>query len=112
VAKQELDLLQFASSCVAQPRASPSQVVRRQLFDGSFRSELADNVPDDLLSHTLTPDPSRFVHATKHSSGSKSRIFDPNVEDRFDPVRHRDRPHVTRLAHKVDNGPVLFPCCK
>ncbi len=75
--KQELDLLQFASSYVAQPRASPSQVVRRQLFDGSFRSELADNVPDDLLGHALTPDPSRFVHATKHSSRSKAGIFDP-----------------------------------
>ena len=65
VAKQELNLLQFASRYVAQPRAGPSQVVRRQLFDGGFRSELADNVPDDLLGHTLTPDPPRSVHATK-----------------------------------------------
>ena len=79
------------------------------LVDGSFRSELADNVPDDLLGYTLTPDPPRSVYATKHSSGSKSRIFDPNVEKRFDPVRHRDRPHVTRLAHEIDNCPVLFP---
>src|ERR1700693_4957304 len=82
--------------------------MRRKLIDGSFRRELADDVPDDLLGHALTPDPPRSVHATKHSSRSESRIFDPNVEDRFDPVRHRNRPHVTRLAHEVDNGPVLF----
>jgi hypothetical protein len=109
VAKQELNLLQFASRYVAQPCARSAQLVRRQLVDGSFRSELADNVPDDLLGHTLTPDPPRSVDAAKHSSGSKSRIFDPNVEDGFDPARHRDRPHVTRLAHEVDNGPMLFP---
>ena len=56
VAKQELYLFQFASRCVAQPRAGPSQVVRRQLFDGGFRGELTDNVPDDLLGDALTPD--------------------------------------------------------
>ena len=108
VAQQELNLLQFSSRYVAQPRTSPAQVVRRQLVDGSFRSELADNVPDDLLGHALTPHPPCSVYATKHSARSKSSIFDPNVEYRFDPVRHRDRPDVTRLAQEVDDGPVLF----
>jgi hypothetical protein len=103
-----LNLLQFASRYVASPCACSAQVVRRQLLDGSFRSELADNVPDDFLGHTLTPDPPRSVDAAKHSSRSKSRILDPNVEDRFDPIRHWDRPHVTRLAHQLDNSPVLF----
>jgi hypothetical protein len=79
VAKQELYLFQFASRCVAQPCAGPAQVVRRQFFYASFRSELADNVPDDLLGHVLTPDPTRSVYATKHSSRSKSSIFDPKV---------------------------------
>ena len=51
MAKQELYLFQFASCCVAQPGAGPSQVVRRQLLDGGFRGELTDDVPDDLLGH-------------------------------------------------------------
>jgi hypothetical protein len=55
VAKQELYLFQFAACCVAQPRASPSQVVRRQLFDGGFRGALTNDVPDDLLSMRSPP---------------------------------------------------------
>ena len=108
MAKQKLDLLQFASRYVAQPSAPSAQVVRRQFFDASFRSELADNVPDDLLGHTLTPDPPSSVDPTKHSSGSKSRTLDPNVKDRLHPIRHRNRPNVTRLAHEIDNGPMLL----
>jgi hypothetical protein len=55
VAKQDLYLFQFASRRVAQPRAGPSQVVRRQLFDGGFRGAFTDDVPNDLLGYALTP---------------------------------------------------------
>jgi hypothetical protein len=55
VAKQELYLFQFASRRMAQPRAGPSQVVRRQLFDGGFCGALTNDVPNDLLGYALTP---------------------------------------------------------
>lgn len=108
VAKQELYLFQFASRRVAQPRAGPSQVVRRQLFDGGFRGELTDDVSDDFLGYALTPKPPGSIHATKQPAGGNSRVLQPNVENRFDPVRHRHRPHVTCLSHEIDNGPMLF----
>jgi hypothetical protein len=57
VAKQALHLFQFTSRCVAQLSAGPSQVVRRQLFDGGFRGVVTDDVPDDLLGYALTPEP-------------------------------------------------------
>ena len=52
MAKQELYLFQFASCCVAQPRAGPSQVVRRQLFDGGFRGELTHDVPNNFRENS------------------------------------------------------------
>jgi hypothetical protein len=108
VAKQELYLFQFASRCMAQPRTCPSQVMGRQLFDGGFRSALTDYVPNDLLGYALTPEPPGSVHATKQPTGGNSRVLQPNVENCFDPVRHRYRPHVTCLSHEIDNGPMLF----
>jgi hypothetical protein len=82
--------------------------VRRQLFDGGFRGELTDDVPDDLLGYALTPEPPGSIHATKQPAGGNSCVLQPNVKDRFDPVWHRYRPHVTCLPHEIDNGPVLF----
>jgi hypothetical protein len=112
VAKQELYLLQFTSGCVSQPRARPTQVMRCQLVDRSFRGELADDRPDNLLGHALTPDSPRSVHATKQSSGGQSCVLQPNVNDRFHPIRHRYRPRVTGLPHEIDNGPMLFSLLK
>jgi hypothetical protein len=108
VAKQELYLFQFASRRVAQPRAGPSKVVGRQLLDGGFRGALTNDVPNDLLGYALTPEPPGSVHAAKQPTGGNSRVLQPNVKDRFDPVRHRYCPHVTCLSHEIDNRPMLF----
>jgi len=108
VAKQELYLFQFASRCMAKPSAGPSQVVRRQLFNGGFRGVFADDVPNDLLGYALTPETPGSIHATKQPARGNSRVLQPYVKDRFDPVRHRHRPHVASLSHEIDNGPMLF----
>jgi hypothetical protein len=45
VSEEELDLIQFAAGEIAEARARPSQVVRRELIDASAVGSVADDVP-------------------------------------------------------------------
>ena len=51
-----------------------SQVVRRQLFDGSFRSELADHVPT-TFSVILSPQTRPALFTRRNTLPEKSLIF-------------------------------------
>jgi hypothetical protein len=55
VSEQELNLLQFSASCVAEPRARATEVMGCQLFDpGSFRAIL-DDMPYNPLRDPFSP---------------------------------------------------------
>ena len=82
--------------------------MRRQLIDSRLRGELTDDMPDNFLGHTFTPDPPRSVHTAEQPAGSNSRAGQPNVQVLLNPVRHRHRSYVTALSDEIDNGPVLF----
>jgi len=103
VTKQELDLFQFTSGSLAQPRACPPQVMRRKLVDSSLRWELTDHVPDDLFSHAVTPNPAGPIHPTKQPARGNSRAIQPNVSNLLDPgpasaPSASDRPSTSRFA--------------
>ena len=63
VPEGELDLVEFTSCCMAEARARPTKVMRRQLFDSGLLGAVFDDVPDDPISHAVTPDLSRTADA-------------------------------------------------
>jgi len=56
MAQQELDLIQLAACQVAEPRASAPKIVRRELLNACTPRALADDLPQDLWSHSVAPD--------------------------------------------------------
>jgi hypothetical protein len=70
VSEQELNLLQFSAGCVAEPRASATEVMRCQLFDpGSFRAIL-DDMPHDPLRDPISPCLPGAANAPEQAAGS------------------------------------------
>ncbi len=63
--EKELDLFDLATSLVAEPGTSPTQIVWCQLGDSGLLCDLSDNVPDDLCRHPLTPDATVSVDPAK-----------------------------------------------
>src|SRR5438046_1016034 len=59
VAKQELDLIQFATGEMAQPRASTPKVMRGELLDSCSRRSLSHNFPKHLWASFRCPRPGR-----------------------------------------------------
>jgi hypothetical protein len=57
--KEELDLLQLPSCRVAEPGASPAEVVWCQLVDSRSRGIFTDHVPDSFFGYAFPPKPSR-----------------------------------------------------
>jgi transposase InsO family protein len=55
VAEQKLDLIQFAACEMTETGARASQVVRRQLVDASASRRRADDVPQHLRRHAVSP---------------------------------------------------------
>jgi hypothetical protein len=59
VSKQELDLIQFATGEVAQPRASATKVMRSKFLYARSRGGLPDNLPQHLRRHPSSPEPAQ-----------------------------------------------------
>src|SRR5580704_12750481 len=53
--QQELDLLQLATTCVAQFRAGSPQVMRRNMFQAHSLAATPDYVPHDILRDAFSP---------------------------------------------------------
>jgi hypothetical protein len=82
VAKEKLDLLKLAASGTTEPSATPPEIVGCEFAHATFRRELFDDVPDELLRH-LSPQtlpalltrrkrlplviPAAFIHSSKRS---------------------------------------------
>ena len=61
VPQQELDLLQFAASLMAQTGSSPPEVVRGQGRNLTCLRFLLYHAPDDLGAEAGSPDPSSLI---------------------------------------------------
>ena len=55
MSQQKVDLLQFATGDMAQPRAGPPKVVGCQCRDSSPGRTSLDDVPDDILGDAVPP---------------------------------------------------------
>ena len=108
MAKQELDLLEFASRCMTQPGAGASQVVGCELFDASPPRVFTDDPPDGLLADAASPDPPRPAHPPEDDPLTELRRRKPLIQGRLHPRWDGNRPDVTTLPEQVDNSPVLI----
>jgi hypothetical protein len=98
VAKQELNLLDFAAVRVAELRAGSAQIVWSDMLKPSFLTAPLDHVPDHVLRDAVTPE---FVGASdcaEDSSLVDSRRRCPIVDCRLDPERNRHRADVPALS--------------
>ena len=96
VAQQELNLLDLAAVCVAQLRAGPAQIIRRDVLQPSSLAATLDDIPDNILRDAITP---HFVsrHGPEDSPFRDPRRRCPVVERCLDPIRDRHGTNVPAL---------------
>jgi len=108
MAKQELNLFKFPTRFMTETRACAAKVVRCHILQTTFRASGFHDTPDHLRTKSAFGNPLGLVDRPEDGAGSDSRGSQPSIDGRFDPSRHRDRPHVTTLAYKIGDYPVLF----
>src|SRR5215467_10119092 len=112
VPQQELDLLQFAAGGVAQAGTGAPTIVRRQFGNTSPAGVLLHDVPDHFFGDSLSPNRSLPSHAPEDPPVGDRRRLEPEIDSRFDPIRHRNRPDMRRLADQVCDDPMFLSLLK
>jgi hypothetical protein len=116
VAEKELNLLQLAPADVAQLRARPPQIVRREMIKLHSLRTVPNYVPDHVFRYSFAPRGSVPADCPKDSTICNIRCLHPSVDSVLHPDRHRNRADMAALSDKVNYGPVpltdldvLFP---
>ena len=104
--QQELNLLQLATTRVAQFRAGSAQVMRRNMLQACSLAATLDYVPHDILRDAFSPHLSRSGDPSKDPSLCDPGCYDPLIECRFHPVRNGHGADVPALANQVHHCPV------
>ena len=112
VAEEKLDLLQLAASGTTESSATPAKIVRRKFVHANLRRELFDDMPDELLRHSLAPNSTRATHAAKEAAGRNSSGFRPFCKETLYPIRNRDGSDVPSFPAKVYDCPMFFALLK
>lgn len=82
---------------MAEPRAGPPEIVRRQLRDFEFPRICFHDVPDDLLRHPVAPHCSRTTDTPEQFSVANFRCRQPFIEKLFHPIGNLERFERDRL---------------
>jgi len=106
VAQQELNLLQLATTRVAQFRASSAQVMRRNMLQARSLAASLDDVPHNILRDAFPPHLSRSGNSSKDSSLRHPSRDRPLIERGFDPFWNGHGADVPALANQVHHCPV------
>ena len=72
VAQEKLNLLQLASTVVAQFSARPAKIVGCHALKPQFEAVAPHNAPDEVLADAATPHPTRPVDRPKQLSAGDS----------------------------------------
>src|ERR1019366_8127080 len=99
--QQELNLLQLATTAVAQLRAGPPQLMRCNMLQTRSLAAGLDYVPHDILRDAFSPHLSRSGNRSKDPSLCDPGCHYPLIECRFDPLWNGDRADVAPLADQV-----------
>ena len=105
MAQEELDLLEFATGQVTQPRARAAKIVRGQPLDAGVRGRRPDDIPKHFRRHPVAPDPTRLVDGSKHGTLSDGGCRRPRIDRGLDPQRDGHGPDMTALADQIGDDP-------
>jgi hypothetical protein len=108
MAKQELDLIQFAASIPTEPGTGSSQIVWCKGQDANFRSGRLHHVPNSLFADAVSENAARSADTPKHLSTIDRGGAEPAQKLRVHPIRHRNRSNMTSLTDKVHDGPMFL----
>ena len=70
---------------MAEPSATPPQIMRRQFLDSGTRGRGADNLPQHLERHTRSPDPASPVDRAKECAFGDVSGFLPFIDCKLHP---------------------------
>jgi hypothetical protein len=109
VAKQKLDLFEFASASMAETGATATKIVRRQILYAGLLGTPFDRIPDYVVCHSSTLSRSIPQNPSEHFARAHARMPEPAINERLAPGRHRDSSHPAAFANQIDDNPVPLP---
>jgi hypothetical protein len=112
VSQEKLNLFQFAAGKVAQPRAGPSQIMRREFLNPRRPGCSFHNVPDCLRRNPDTQDFAGPVDLAKDVARPCSGRHRPSVNSRPYPGWYGDGSNVFSFADQVGIDPVILTLLK
>jgi hypothetical protein len=109
VAKQKLNLFQFATTTMAQARASAAKIVGCQIAYAGLPGAPLHRVPDYIGCHASFLSHSRLQDTPEYFSLAHSRMPEPGIEKLFAPRRYRHRSQPFSFPNQVDNDQMTLP---
>ena len=108
MAQQELNLLQFTTTVVAQLRAGSPQVVRRDVLQTHPLTTPPNHVKDYILRDALPPNLPRPGDCTEYPSLPDTGRSWPLIESRLDPFWYGYGANVPAFADQIHYRPVTL----
>src|ERR1051326_2679681 len=108
VAEKELNLLQFATSATAAPRASSTEFGRGEFVHANRGGDLLHDMPDELLRYSFAPSSTGATYTPKEPPRINTAGLCPVVQQTMHPVRDWNGSNVTCLAAQVYDCPMPF----
>ena len=108
VPKKELNLVQFSTRCMAQPRARTPQIMRCNLGKAKFLRVLFHHMPDYSFRYAITPVFASLTDTPEQSSGRNSGCSYPKIDGPFDPFGNRHGSNVAAFADQIHYGPMFL----
>ena len=109
MAKQKLDLFEFASTTVAEARAAATKIVGRQIAYADTLGAAFDRIPNYVGCHSSILSRSILQNPPEHLPLIHGRIAEPDIYKPLAPIRHRHRSYPSALAHQIGDDPVAIP---
>jgi hypothetical protein len=109
MAEQKLNLFEFASTSMADVRATATKIVRCQIAYAGQLGATFDRIPDYVGCHPSVLSRSILQNPSEHFPIVHARMAEPDIYKSLAPVRHRHRSNPSALALQIDNGPVALP---
>lgn len=108
MSKQELNLVQFSASGMAQLRTRAAKIVRSQSGEAEFDGVLFHYVPDYPFGHTVAPVLACAADTSEYPAGGQIGRRGPDIHGGLHPLWHRHGADMPTLADEIDYGPVLL----
>ncbi len=99
--EQELDLLQLATTFVAEAAACATKVMRRDFAQVASGGRLLDNTPDHLGTETVRGNAPRFVDRAEDRAIGDVRSRHPLLKCIGNPERDWDGPNMTTKSREL-----------